>query len=187
MRLLPNPVGKIAKTSFFSIRVSTACSCSFFNFTPRKLSVHTRKMSTTEAAIFVYRNLARAVGIQMRALTDSCHRIKNRPIKSLRHQCAGHQKFNMKPLQSLFSLWLAPPLFADRSFVAYRSSISQQKRDCLQSSSYTPDLGAHITSSCLFCKILNYPGMVEMNFLTSQMKFQISGKICLLKWPGSLY
>ena len=110
--------------SFFSIRVSTACSCSVFNFTPRKFSVHTRcKTSTTEAAIFVYRNLARAVGIQMRSLTDSCHRIKNRPIKSLRHQCAGHQKFNMKPLQSLFSLWLAPPLFADCGFAALSSQL----------------------------------------------------------------
>ena len=145
MRLLPNPVGKIAKTSFYSIRVSTACSCSFLNFTPRKFSVHTRcKKSTTEAAVFVYRNLARAVGIQMRSLTDSCHRIKNRPIKSLRHQCAGHQKFNMKPLQSLFS----PPLFADRGFAAYRSSISQQKRDCSQSRmGYI--LGFHVTSQAL--------------------------------------
>ena len=101
-------------------------------------------LSTTEAAIFVYRNLARAVGIQMRSLTDSCHRIKNRPIKSLRHQCAGHQKFNMKPLQSLFS----PPLFADRGFAAYRSSISQQKRDCSQSRmGYI--LGFHVTSQAL--------------------------------------
>ena len=39
----------------------------------------------------------------------------------------SHQKFHMKPLQSLFSL------FADRGFAAYRSSISQQKRDCSQS------------------------------------------------------
>ena len=47
------------------------------------------------------------------------HHIKDRPTKSLRHQCAGHPKFSMKSLQSLVSLHMAHvprrsrPLFSD--------------------------------------------------------------------------
>ena len=51
----------------------------------------------------------------MMSMTDTYHHIKDQPIKSLHHQCAGHPKFSMKPLQSLFSLWItiaASPLSA---------------------------------------------------------------------------
>ena len=75
----------------------------FCSSNSRKFSEHTR-CSATEAAIFVYWTLARAVGIQVMSITDTYHHIKDPPIKSLHHQCAGHPKFSMKSLQSLVSL-----------------------------------------------------------------------------------
>ena len=84
--------------------------------------------------------------LQVMLLTETRHRVIDRPIKTLRHQSAGLQKCSMKAGQSLFSLFApAPALLAtrgsplenlarSRSLFSLRSArILEQKRDCSQS------------------------------------------------------
>ena len=59
-------------------------------------------------------------------MTDTRHRVIDRPIKILRHQSAGLQKCSMKAGQSLFSLFAHSPTHATRGsrLVAHGSNIA---------------------------------------------------------------
>ena len=62
-------------------------------------------------------------------MTDTRHRVTDRPIKILRHQSAGLQKCSMKVGQSLFSLFAHSPAHATRgSWFAARISHSLSRR-----------------------------------------------------------
>ena len=76
-------------------------------------------------------------------MTDTRHRVIDRPIKTLRHQSAGLQKCSMymKAGQSLFSLFARSPTRATRGsrldyrargFAVRPARILEQKRDCSQ-------------------------------------------------------
>ena len=66
--------------------------------------------------------LARTACLQV-MMTDTRHRVIDRPIKTLRHQSAGLQKCSMKAGQSLFSLFAHSPAHATRgSRLATRGS-----------------------------------------------------------------
>ena len=106
MRLLSKPVGKTAKTSCFSRRAITACSCSFFSLIPPNFTSHARCMISAILHSFVYYNFARR-NFDDRYLSS----IRGQPIKILRHQSAGRSNRCMKPVQSLFSLVFRRPRY----------------------------------------------------------------------------
>ena len=134
-------------------------SCSFFRAMQRVIDGWTRLQSDvwitpletvslmSSGQQFYWRQpLARTACLQV-MMTDTRHRVIDRPIKTLRHQSAGLQKCSMKAGQSLFSLFAHSPAHATRgSRLAARGSnivlaflaappagILEQKRDCSQS------------------------------------------------------
>ena len=129
-------------------------SCSFFRAMQRVIDGWTRLQSDvwitpletvslmSSGQQFYWRQpLARTACLQV-MMTDTRHRVIDRPIKTLRHQSAGLQKCSMKAGQSLFSLFAHSPAHATRgSRLEYRTrflaappaGILEQKRDCSQS------------------------------------------------------
>ena len=99
----PKPVGKTAKTSFFSRRAITACSSSFFSLIPSNFTSHTRCMISAILYSFVT-TISRAPKLIKAISMTYLSSIRGQPIKILRHQSAGHSNRCMKPVQSLFML-----------------------------------------------------------------------------------
>ena len=166
----PKPVGKTAKTSFFSRRAITACSCSFFSLIPPNFTSHTRCMISATLYSFVYYNFARAEAHQSNIDDRYLSSIRGQPIKILRHQSAGRSNRCMKPVQSLFSLvfrrprysrLVASPLTSRMSHMPSRSfslRIFEQKRDCSQSKMKETKLTVwtrprNLTFACFYLQI----------------------------------
>ena len=124
----PKPVGKTAKTSFFSRRTITACSCSFFSLIPPNFTSHTRCMISATLYSFVYYNFACAEAHQSNIDDRYLSSIGGQPIKILRHQSAGHSNRCMKPVQSLFSLVFRHPRYVRLA----ASHITLARRCCFE-------------------------------------------------------
>ena len=158
MRLLPKPVGKTAKTSFFSRRASTACSCSFFSLIPPNFTSHTGCMISAILYSFVYYNFTRQSSSKATSMTDTCHQSEGNQSKYSVTRVPGVQNRCMKPVQSLFSLVFrrprysrlaASPLAARMSRMPSRSfslRIFEQKRDCSQSTSEDVQIRSSVVS-----------------------------------------